>query len=56
MFTSKIRTTAGQLGVPVAFLRSREAALTKMRETAPSLVIFDLNATRLDPLAAIRVE
>ena len=53
MFTSKIKTTAGQLGVPVVFLRSREAALATMRETAPSLVIFDLNATRLDPLGTV---
>jgi PleD family two-component response regulator len=59
MFASKIKTAAGQLGVPVAFLRSGEAALTKMRETPPSLVIFDLNATRLDPVgtaAAMRAD
>ena len=53
MFTSKIKTTAGQLGVPVAFARSSGAALDQMRKDAPSLVIFDLNSARLDPLRVI---
>ena len=53
MFTSKIKTTAGQLGVPVAFARSREAALDEMRRQQPTLVIFDLNSTRTDPLGTI---
>src|SRR6185295_1700427 len=53
LFTSKIKTTAGQVGVPVAFARSAESALTQMRSTPPSLVIFDLNNTRIDPLRTI---
>ena len=32
MFTSKIKTAATQLGVPVAFARSREGALAEMRK------------------------
>ena len=59
MFTSKIKTTARQLGVAVAFARSADAALTQMREASPSLVILDLNNARTDPLgivAAMRQE
>jgi PleD family two-component response regulator len=50
MFTSKIKTTAAQLGLPVTFARSAEAALGEMRKTAPSLVILDLNNNRTRPL------
>ena len=53
MFTSKIKTTAGQIGVPVAFARSSSAALDQMRKDAPSLVIFDLNSARTDPLGTV---
>ena len=53
MFTSKIRTTASHLGVPVTFARSSEAALVEMRKSAPSLVIFDLNNERTDPLGIL---
>jgi len=53
MFTSKIRTTAGQLGIPVRFARSAEAALADMRSGAPSLVILDLNSSRTDPLGTV---
>jgi len=50
MFTSKIKTAASQLGVAVAFARSSDGALAEMRRSAPSLVIFDLNSARADPL------
>jgi PleD family two-component response regulator len=53
MFTSKIKTTAGQLGVTVTFARSAEAALAEMRKTAPALVILDLNNPRTNPLAIV---
>jgi len=53
MFTSKIRATAGQLGVPVTFARSREAALSEMRRQTPALVILDLNSARTDPLGTV---
>jgi PleD family two-component response regulator len=53
MFSSKIKTTANQLGVPVAFARSAESALTEMRKSAPSLVIFDLNNPRTNPLGIV---
>src|SRR5262245_501811 len=50
MFTSKIKTTAQQLGVPVTFARSADSALAEMRKTTPDLVIFDLNNARTNPL------
>jgi PleD family two-component response regulator len=53
MFTSKIRTTANQLGVPIAFARSADAALAEMRKAPPSLVILDLNNPRTNPLAIV---
>jgi len=53
MFTSKIKTTAAQLGVPVTFARSADAALGEMRKTPPSLVILDLNNPRTNPMAIV---
>jgi CheY-like chemotaxis protein len=53
MFTSKIKTTAGQLGVAVTFARSADAALSEMRRAAPSLVILDLNNARTNPLGIV---
>src|SRR5262245_8945699 len=53
MFTSKIRATAGQLGVAVTFARSADAALGEMRKETPSLVILDLNNPRTNPLGIV---
>jgi PleD family two-component response regulator len=53
MFTSKIRTTAGQLGVEVRFARTAEAALAEVRKALPGLVILDLNNARTEPLAIV---
>src|SRR6266540_5470228 len=53
MFTSKIKTTASQLGVAVTFARSRDGALGEMKKAAPSLVILDLNSARTDPLGTV---
>ena len=53
MFSSKIKTTATQLGVPLTFARSSASALAEMRKNAPSLVIFDLNNPRTDPLGTV---
>jgi CheY-like chemotaxis protein len=53
MFSSKIKTTAGQLGVAVAFARSADAAIAEMRKNAPSLVILDLNNPRTNPLGIV---
>src|SRR3954469_2553194 len=53
MFSSKIKTTATQLGIPLAFARSSATALAEMRKAPPSLVIFDLNNPRTDPLGIV---
>jgi len=53
MFTSKIKTAASQLGVPIAFSRSADAALSNMRDRPPAVVIFDLNNQRTDPLGTV---
>jgi len=53
MFTSKIRTAASQLGAELTVARSSAAALDAMRAGAPSLVIFDLNSQRADPLGTV---
>ncbi len=53
MFVSKIKATAGRLGVSIAFARSADAALAEMRKSAPALVIFDLNNPRIDALAIV---
>ena len=53
MFTSKIKATAGQLGVAVTFARSAAAALDAMKTAPPSLVILDLNNPRTSPLSIV---
>jgi PleD family two-component response regulator len=53
MFTSKIRATAKPLGATVVFARSLETALAEMAKARPALVILDLNATRIEPLAIV---
>lgn len=53
MFSSKIKTAASQLGVPVGFARSTETALDQMRTAPPTLVILDLNSARTDPLGIV---
>ncbi|PWT86571.1 MAG: response regulator [Blastocatellia bacterium] len=53
MFVSKIKAAASSLGVGLTVARSLDDALDKMRQSAPSLVILDLNGTRTDPLATV---
>ena len=50
IFSIKISTAAKQLGVDVYFERSRSSVLPTVREKQPSLVIFDLNSSRLKPM------
>ena len=45
--------TAKALAAPVFFERSPDMILARIREKQPSLVIFDLNSTRLRPLETI---
>jgi PleD family two-component response regulator len=53
MFSSKIKTAANQLGVDLRFSRSLDGALQTMRSHPTSLVIFDLNNERLNPLGIV---
>ena len=53
LFSIKISTAAKQLGVSVYFERMHDRVLPTVREKQPSLVIFDLNSSRLDPMSVI---
>jgi CheY-like chemotaxis protein len=53
IFSIKISTAAKALDAPVFFERSPEMALARIREKQPSLVIFDLNSSKLRPLDII---
>jgi PleD family two-component response regulator len=53
LFTSKIRSAARHLDVPLSVARSVESALDGMRQTLPSLVIFDLTTPRIDTLGIV---
>ena len=53
LFSSKIRATAKQAGVELAFARSRQDILDQARALKPPLVIFDLNSGKTDPIATI---
>jgi CheY-like chemotaxis protein len=53
MFSVKISSAAKAVGAPVAFERSPQAAVARIRTERPSLVIFDLNSSRLAPIETI---
>jgi CheY-like chemotaxis protein len=53
IFSIKISTAAKQLGVDIYFERLRDRVLPTIREKQPSMVIFDLNSSRLDPMTVI---
>jgi PleD family two-component response regulator len=54
MFSIKISSTAKAIGgIDVFFERSAEMVLPRIREKQPTLVIFDLNSARVNPLAAL---
>ena len=53
LFSSKIRTVAKQAGVPLTFARTPADILERARSDRPSLVIFDLDSAKTDPIATI---
>jgi CheY-like chemotaxis protein len=53
LFSSKIRATAKQAGVQLAFARTPEEILEQARAQHPSLIIFDLNSAKTDPIGTI---
>jgi CheY-like chemotaxis protein len=54
LFTSKIRAAASQSKAELRIARSSAAALAEMRQSAPALVILDLDNPRTDPLGLVR--
>ena len=53
LFSSKIRTTARQAGVDLAFARTPPEILEQSRTLKPALVIFDLNSAKAEPIQTI---
>ncbi len=53
LFSSKIRTTAKQAGVDLTFARTPPEILDQARALRPTLLIFDLNSAKADPLETI---
>ena len=53
IFSIKISTAAKHLGVDMYFERSKDKVLQTVREKQPSLVIFDLNSSKLAPIDMI---
>jgi DNA-binding NarL/FixJ family response regulator len=53
LFSSKIRTTAKQAGVELTFARSPQEILDQAKALKPSLILFDLNSAKTDPVATI---
>jgi Response regulator containing a CheY-like receiver domain and a GGDEF domain len=54
MFSIKIQTAAKSIGgIDLFFERTPDMVLSRIREKQPSLVIFDLNSKRMNPLRAI---
>ena len=53
IFSIKISTAAKALGAEVFFERSPEHLVSRIREKMPTLVILDLNSTKLRPLEVI---
>ena len=53
LFRSKIRTTAKLVGVDVVFARTPEEIVRQARTLEPSLVIFDLNSSTVQPIDTV---
>jgi PleD family two-component response regulator len=53
LFSSKIRTVARQAGIDLAFARTPAEILEQARALKPSLVIFDLNSAKAEPIETV---
>jgi len=53
LFSVKISTAAKATGADVYFERTPGKVIERIREQQPSLVIFDLNSAKFDPLGTI---
>ena len=54
LFSSKIRETARHTGTELVFARAPDAILREARERGPAMVVFDLDAERIQPIPTIR--
>jgi CheY-like chemotaxis protein len=52
-FRSKVRTTAKHLGIEIQFAATADELIGQAKSLQPTLVIFDLNSSRMDAVAAI---
>jgi CheY-like chemotaxis protein len=53
LFSSKIRATARQVGVDLTFARTPDEILARARALKPSLIIFDVDAGKADPINTV---
>lgn len=53
LFSIKIKTAAKALNAEVYFERAPERVLDSVRSKAPTLVIFDLDSAKMQPMEAI---
>lgn len=53
LFSSKIRATAKQVGVDLAFARTPSDILSQARALKPTLVVFDINCNKADPINTV---
>lgn len=53
LFSSKIRATAKQLELQVAFARTPDEILTQARELKPTLIVFDVNSPKADAINTV---
>ena len=53
LFSVKISTVAKSIGADVYFERAPGMVIARIKEKQPTLVIFDLNSAKLNPLGMI---
>ena len=53
LFSVKISTAAKALGTEIYFARAADQVMADIREKQPTLVILDLNSSKLQPMAVI---
>ena len=53
LFRSKIRAVAKHVNAEIAFAQTPDEILAQARAGRPSLLIFDLNSAKSDPIATI---
>ena|SRR5438093_1719249 len=53
-FSAKIGATAHSCGVPVEFVKTKDALIERARSHPPGLIIVDLNGASTQPLETIR--